>query len=346
MMPTESTRNVSPVSGLRRFSRRLVILICIAYLALMTGAWLVLQWADRWWPATILMLSPRWIFALPLGLLFPIAGLMRSWSMIVALMTGLVIGWQLLGFNIPWQRLLNHTPTGTPIRVMTLNMHYSKADPKPFEDLIAATTPDIFAVQEWNGYDRAELRSTPGWHVHATPRQFLASRYPIKRVVELGGDSVGEHASLTHYELDAPVGLIHVFSLHAASTRDSISDTIHDTQTGPTELQANSARRREQCAFAVEKAAECQGPLLVVGDFNTPPESTIFADVWRGYTDAFTSAGWGWGYTFFGAKTTVRIDHIMIRKGWNCTSCRVGPFVGSPHRPVTADLIWMGDSLP
>ena len=87
------------------------------------------------------------------------------------------------------------------------------------------------------------------------------------------------------------------------------------------------------------EAARCSGPVLVVGDFNTPPESPIFDEVWDGYTDAFSAAGWGWGYTFFGTKTMVRIDHILASRAWGVTACRVGQFIGSPHRPVIADLV-------
>ena len=43
-------------------------------------------------------------------------------------------------------------------------------------------------------------------------------------------------------------------------------------------------------------------------------------------------------------KTTVRIDHVLAGKGWNCVRCWVGPNVGSPHRPVLADLVWTGTS--
>jgi endonuclease/exonuclease/phosphatase (EEP) superfamily protein YafD len=269
---------------------------------------------------------------------------MRSWSVVVVLIAGLLVGWPVMRFNVPWSRLTGNNPTGTSLRVMTLNMHYSSADPKPLEDLIAAAAPDIVAIQEWNGYERAALRSAPGWHVHATPRLFLASRHPIKKTVELGDDSMGEHASVAYYELDTPIGAVHLFSLHTATTREGIYDLLHENRAGPAEVRANSARRREQCAFVAGKAA-CRGPVLIVGDFNTPTESSIFAEVWSDYTDAFTAAGWGWGYTFFGAKTMVRIDHVLIGKGWTCTACRVGSFVGSPHRPVIAELVWTGDRL-
>jgi endonuclease/exonuclease/phosphatase (EEP) superfamily protein YafD len=268
---------------------------------------------------------------------------MRSRVIVAILLVSIIVSMPLMGFNVPWSQLSGRNPTGTPFRVMTINMHYNKGDPKPLEDLIVATAPDIVAVQEWQGYERTTIRTTPGWHVHATPGQFLASRYPIKKTVELGRNSMGENASVAHYELDTPVGTVNVFNLHTATSRDGIHDTIHENPKGTAEIRANSALRREQSMFVAGKAAECKGPLLIVGDFNTPCESTIFADVWSGYTDAFTATGWGWGYTFRGAKTTVRIDHILSGKGWTCTACRVGPYVGSPHRPVIAEMVWTGD---
>jgi endonuclease/exonuclease/phosphatase family metal-dependent hydrolase len=198
-------------------------------------------------------------------------------------------------------------------------------------------------VQEWQGSDRSRLNAAPGWHVHATPRLFLASHHPIRRAVELGDNSMGEHASAMRYELDTPVGPIHVFSLHMATTRQGITDTLHENRKGPAEVRANSARRWEQSSYIAGQAAECRGPVLVLADFNTPPESMIFRRVWVGHTDAFSQAGWGWGYTFFGAKTMGRIDHILARNEWSCAACRVGPYVGSLHRPVIADLVWTSE---
>src|SRR5262249_28977217 len=100
-------------------------------------------------------------------------------------------------------------------------------------------------------------------------------------------------------------------------------------------------RWRQSRAVAAEAAA-VRGPLLLVGDFNTPPESAIFREVWGGYTDAFTAAGWGWGYTFYGGRTSGRVDHVLAGPAWRCRRCRVAPDLGSPHRPVLADLEWQG----
>lgn len=83
--------------------------------------------------------------------------------------------------------------------------------------------------------------------------------------------------------------------------------------------------------------------MILAGDFNTPGESAIFRDAWHGFRDCFNVAGWGLGYTFYGGKTAVRIDHVLINRDWRCRSCRIGPDVGSPHRPVLADLMLVRD---
>jgi endonuclease/exonuclease/phosphatase (EEP) superfamily protein YafD len=285
------------------------------------------------------MFAPRWLFALPLTVLVPAVLLLRSRLFVVLLAVAFVVGWPVMTFNVPWQRLTRPTPAGTPFRVMTLNMHYSQCDPKPLEDLVSGLEPDIVAIQEWQGWDRSALKTALGWHVHATPRLFLASRHPIERAIELGDNSMGEHASAGQYELHTPVGPVHIFSLHMATTRQGIADTLHENRRGPSEIRVNSARRWQQSVYIAKQAAECHGPVLVVGDFNTPPESMIFRRVWIGYNNAFSAGGWGWGYTFFGARTMVRIDHILAGEEWSCAACQVGPYVGSFHQPVIADLV-------
>ena len=115
---------------------------------------------------------------------------------------------------------------------------------------------------------------------------------------------------------------------------------IHVNRMWQEYIETNMARRWEQSEKAAQEASTVSGPLLIVGDFNTPSESYLFRRVWAGYADAFTPAGWGWGYTFFNSRTMTRIDHILSGEGWNCSRCWVGPDIGSPHRPVLAELIW------
>ena len=328
----------------RRLSRLLAV-CCWAYLAGVLAAWLLLAWADLWWPATVLLFSPRWLLGLPLAVLVPAGAILRPRYLVLVGITAVIIAGPVMGLCIPWRNLLTSRPAGMHLRVLTCNMH-GHTDAALLEDLVAEAEPDIVALQEWPEAGRPALLAGLGWHTHRTPRLFLACRYPIRRATDLGLNSYGPHGSVIHYELETSAGLVSFFSLHLASPRTSIYETIHESRKGPRDVRANIARRWEQSEQVAVAAAKVQGPLLLAGDFNTPPESAIFRDTWSAYDDAFSTAGWGWGYTFHGAHTMVRIDHVLAGTGVTCTRCRVGPNVGSPHRPVLADVIVQGAPLP
>ncbi len=313
---------------------------CWGYLVLMLGVWLVMMWSDLWWPATLLIFAPRWVLLVPLGLLALVTLVVRPRALGLLLLSAGLIAGPIMGLCLPWRGVFQDVPPGKPFRVFTCNMHYGRGDPEPLETLVDELAPDIAAIQEWGASERSTFRTKGGWHVHESRALFVASRHPIRNVVQLGADSMDEQGAVTRYDLDTPLGVVHLFSLHLATVLHGVTDTIHDKKGGEGELEANIRRRWEQSRYIADQANEIKGPLLLVGDFNTPPQSAIFARVWDDYHDAFGWAGTGWGYTFFGSRTMVRIDHILAGKNWYCRSCRVGPHVGSPHRPVIADLVW------
>jgi len=226
------------------------------------------------------------------------------------------------------------------MRVLTCNMHYVKADPRRLNDLLDDVRPDVIALQEWRDSASADELAKGGWHLHRVPGLFLASRYPLGLVERLGLDSTGPQGSAARYELDTPAGVITVYNLHLESPRDALSHVASRGWRGRHELRANSERRREQSEFLSRHAAQRSGPVLVLGDFNTTPESVLFRRTWAGYEDAFEESGLGWGHTFVSRPSLVRIDHVLVGGGGRTRRCWVGPDVGSPHRPVIADIVW------
>ena len=72
--PAEQT--AGPVSPRRRGrGEALVGSCCWAYLVVVLGCWLLLYASDLWWPATLFLFSPRWLFFVP-GLVVFVLGIL------------------------------------------------------------------------------------------------------------------------------------------------------------------------------------------------------------------------------------------------------------------------------
>jgi vancomycin resistance protein VanJ len=112
---------------------------------------------------------------------------------------------------------------------------------------------------------------------------------------------------------------------------------------GVAALEQSIAIRAEESRRVSGWVAGAAATVLVAGDFNLTGDSAIFRDCWSGYTDAFAEAGLGFGHTeFVKAWASVPIDHILGGPGWRPRRCWVGPDVGSDHRPVIAEMDWVG----
>ncbi len=342
--PAAAPLTPPPIEGKREGgsscrAQRTIAVASWLYLSLVFAAWATIRAGDLWWPATLLMFGPRWLLLLPLLPLLLAAACRRRRSLVLLLLALLLILGPIMGFNIPWPIAAPASPRGMRLRVLTCNMHHQRPNAAALERLFAAMQPDVVAIQELRS--RTAIPSFDGedWHVYRTSGHFLASRYPIRRAVRLGEDSMKPPGSLMRYELETPSGPVTLFSLHFASPREGLYEATHRPAKGAAELELNSDVRRHQAENLLDLADRVTGPVLLMGDFNTPSESALFRRVWSRYTDTFSAAGWGWGYTFLSAKTAVRIDHILTDSRWHCEHCWVGPNIGPPHRPVLADLI-------
>jgi vancomycin resistance protein VanJ len=345
MIPSSRSDGVSGKSPKRdwRWSAGNVIFLCSwLWVTLVVGVWVLLRAGDSWGPATAVMFGPRWLLALPSVFLVPAAALVRR-RILMPLLLGLLLTFgPVMGFCIPWTHVGRGSPPGLRLRVLTCNMHYGKLDPAPLGQLVTEYRPDIIALQEWRTSVHSDLFDSGEWHVHRVSGQFLASRFPVRSSELVGADSVGEDGSVMRYELETPFGATSLYSLHFATPREGLHKVVDEGWNGMADLDAASALRRVQSERLARKAAGDVGPVILVGDFNTPPESALFRRTWTPYADAFADAGWGWGYTFSTRLVSVRIDHILIGRGLRCDQCWVAPSVGSPHRPVLADVALVG----
>lgn len=349
MRGVESKPGAGPagVRGVKQPSwlSRCILAAAWIYLSLAIATWLLLYGlADRWWLATALLYGPRWVCAVPLVALIPAALLCRRAFLPVAMTLLVVIG-PLLGFCVPWRTWLPNRAQKQPkIRVLSCNVHYANLHPAALFDLIVATGPDIVALQEWTPrHDDPATKLGPGWYVHIDPDTCLLSRFPIEAVEHLSRDELGGKGAAVHYRLRTAGEVLHFFNLHPISPRDGLEAVVDDPLAAAHDVEQNLDVRWREGAAASRWAGQVQGRVLLAGDFNLPCESAIYRQYWSRYTDAFSVAGLGLGYTWFSHWHGVRIDHILAGAGWRCRRCWVGPDIGSDHRPLIADLEWTGD---
>jgi endonuclease/exonuclease/phosphatase (EEP) superfamily protein YafD len=293
------------------------------------------------------MLGPRWVWGAPLCLLYPLAVGLRARALSpLTLAVVLVVG-PMMGLCLPWRRLLPASGGGRrALRIVTCNIKWPNRVPWALADVLSDVDPDVVALQGWSSqFDLLALLPDPAWHLSVSGELCVASRYPIRDTSVLGSERMKGGRNVGRYILETPEGPVVLFNLHLASPRDGLYAARHDPFAAPSELKKSSTFRQEESRAASDWAAEVPGAVLLAGDFNMPPESAVYRGDWSRYTDAFSAAGFGFGYTWFGRYHGLRIDHILADPGWRCLSCRVGPDVGSDHRPLVAEWVQMGRGL-
>jgi endonuclease/exonuclease/phosphatase (EEP) superfamily protein YafD len=301
---------------------------------------------DRWWPAAFLLFGPRWALLVPLALLLPVALWARRWMLPPLIGAALVVIGPVMGFCLPVPPFDTDGLPRLHVRILTCNVDGRHADTDNLKRLIAESDPDVVALQEWPAEADLAVLVPGGWHGHQGRGLCLISRYPV-RLAAVTPNEEGWRDLINAYRLDSPGGALHFFNVHLDTPRPGLQAVLRQRWGGIPELKANLAlcRRGSQTASRLVTATEeAGGAVLVAGDFNMPTDSAIYRDNWAGLTNAFSSAGFGWGYTKQARWFGVRIDHIIAGRGWRCRRCLVGPEVGSDHRPLLADIDWVGST--
>ncbi|HSW44811.1 MAG TPA: endonuclease/exonuclease/phosphatase family protein [Phycisphaerae bacterium] len=78
--------------------------------------------------------------------------------------------------------------------------------------------------------------------------------------------------------------------------------------------------------------------VVVMGDFNTPPDSTLFNPMRGRFDNAFEAADRGLHVTWPVPLPVLAIDQIWISRPAPLADCHLGWSARSDHRPVIVDL--------
>lgn len=315
-----------------------------AYLALavLTAAFI---WGlgDRWWPATIVLFGPRWLLLLPLALLVPAAAVVRRPLLAVQLVTAMVVLFPVMGFRTGWRTWLAPRPTGARLKIVTFNVDGGEAIAPLLPSMLRDWEPDLVAFQECGEPLVDEIQRLEGWYHREREGLCFVSRFPISSAAareEFFLGDIGSTGSASRYDLLTPAGNIHYVNVHLETPRKGLEPLLGSgnlaRMTGNTTLRDLGSRRIRAWVDSIP------GALLVSGDFNMPVESAIYRRYWGDLGNAFSQAGHGVGGSRAETRVGVRIDHVLFGKGWRPLSARLGPDFGTDHRPMFAELEWVG----
>lgn len=323
---------------LRRADRTLAALVWIT-VALVLAAWGLLYFlADRWWPATVLLFAPRWVVAAPIAVLAPLALIRRRRLLLPLAAAAAIVFGPLMGLCVP--NPLRSESAAPRVRVLSQNLGKLPLASGAVKVLMADEKPDIAAFQECAPPEDG-ASPVPGYTLHVDRDLCLLSRFPILKADPRDRQDVwqkGGSGAMALYTIESPAGVFYFMNVHLETVRDGLGAVLGKKLAGVPELEANIAARRWESDLAREWRGRASGPLIVAGDFNMPVESGIYRDFWSNYTNAFSAAGSGYGFTKQTRLLGVRIDHILAGAGWSVERAWVARSIGSDHDGMIADL--------
>ncbi|MDH4043807.1 MAG: endonuclease/exonuclease/phosphatase family protein [Gemmatimonadota bacterium] len=312
----------------------------LVIVAVAVGAiWLL---ADRWWLATVLLFGPRWVLALPLVFLLPAAVVVDRPLLAPLLLATLVVAGPIIGLHTGWRRVFVAPDPVRDIRVMSFNTEGERGLAWAPAGVLEALEVDVAALQECRGEIARRMATLEGWHTDARGGACLVSRFPILAVSQMDRDAVraaGGAGLVVTYRLDVEGREIQLTNLHLDTPRKGLeairSGRIDE---GAPMLEGKSAIRTLEHRFARQWVDTLAGPRLVLGDFNSPPESPMYRSHWGDWQNAFSQVGVGLGGTRLNGWIRARIDHILADDAWIVVRSWLGPTLASDHAPILADL--------
>jgi endonuclease/exonuclease/phosphatase (EEP) superfamily protein YafD len=316
----------------------------VVYLAFAIVSAAALWWlSDRWWLATVLLFGPRWVLLLPLLLIAAAAIRWDRALLVPLLLSGLIVLGPVVGFHTGWLRAFVWEDQERDIRVVSLNAEGGRLWALEVNSLIYDWEVDIAAFQECRGpLQEALTWLGEDWYTDARSGFCLVSRFEIVETLEMDREAfqfAGGGAVIATYLLDVHGELVRLTNVHLETPRAGLELILAGRLgEGILKLGERSALREVELRRAREWVDQFSGPQIVVGDFNTPPESPIYRGPWSDWQNAFSLMGRGVGGTRMNGWIRVRIDHILASEHWQVVSSRVADDVGSDHRPILASV--------
>ncbi|MHB8902108.1 MAG: endonuclease/exonuclease/phosphatase family protein [Thermoguttaceae bacterium] len=315
----------STAQGIRQYAGRAAVLVSVA-LALAT----VLAWGARLhWALDLFSHFPVQVAGASLVPLAILLGLGR-WK--AALLPAAVVAANaalIVPLYLPATQPSCSAPT---VRAVSANVLVQNRQFARFVEYIRAARPDFFAVMEVDAAWLAALEPLRGEYPHQVARLHqgafgiaLFSRVPIE-----------EHQIVESAVAGVPM-------IHARLVFGDRRLTVVAAHPLPPVRKGPATLRNGQLKEMAPLLARQPDPRLLIGDLNTTSWSPHFRDLVRDgrLRDARQGIGiqptWP-GRSGVGCLLQIPIDHTLVSDDVEVVSRKVGPDVGSDHRPVEIEL--------
>jgi len=335
--------------------KKCFILCAILYTLLWIGWRVLLQTSfyDSYWQLQVSQIFGGWSY-LPLIPLILLGVWARvRWSFPILLLPAIFFASEYGRQYLPnWHLVEEHR--GATVRVLSWNTLYTSDSEFRFIEGLRELQPDVVAIQEYSytlaRFLEEELAENYPYTYFFQPSSRaslgLLSRYPI---VEVDVESAFSGCRCQRAILNVEGRLVTVINLHALSP----SYRIKPNSPGVTHFNTQYQGYFFDALFKQIEAAE--GPLLVLGDFNTTERQPNYRRLTAQLNDSFAQVGWGMGHTYpdygtfersfqrwFGVEgglfPLIRIDHVFHNEDWIARSAKTVSFEDSDHRAIVVEL--------
>ncbi|MFQ3549354.1 MAG: endonuclease/exonuclease/phosphatase family protein [Armatimonadota bacterium] len=223
------------------------------------------------------------------------------------------------------------------LSVLTYNIHQGRYGEKELAKYIASLDADIICLQESNSTQHWAApipmlsMVTPDYENARYGELDIFSKYPMltKRALHLS-NITGTQCLVVQVDFNGK--LLTIINVHFSSPNRR-PEGVNFNKDNPT-MNA----RAEELMTLTRLINSYPDPIIVAGDFNTPPRGHIYNALNYDLNDSHKLAGWGTGYTFPSIVPLLRIDYIFARSGVSFINSKVLSSKNSDHRPVFAIL--------
>jgi endonuclease/exonuclease/phosphatase (EEP) superfamily protein YafD len=219
---------------------------------------------------------------------------------------------------------------GPALRLLLSNVHTRNQVAQPLLELIADENPDVVCLLEVDRrwlYDLHSLEVThPHFDCHPRSDNFgiaIYSKLPFDYVQRIELGSGGKP------------------SIHARVEHGGRPFEILVTHPVPPVGRFNAQLRDAQIIDLASLASGLGSRAVIVGDLNATPWTPVFQELLRVGSVRDSMQGHGVHATWpagWPSWLRIPIDHVLLGMDVTIEDRRVGPYIGSDHRPVIVDF--------